>query len=291
MFCTNCGDPVVEGQAFCAKCGHPVGTSAAQGAQANASASTSPPATGPAPRSGAVPGRDLRVPILAGVAAVLAVLVVAVGIRAFLAGGSATDGGNEQVATQSKDEQGDTTHEDAPETSKTSEPTLEQRAASAYDTALDKADSYMAEEWYGQYPDSSITYTLMELSGDDLPELVLMAHYSNVGTHTSGGQRLLPLVYDEEANDVVAAQSDEYAIFWEPWTDLTYDANQHAIRAESRYFRGQETAWFREHVEGTSLVREEVGENDLVAGDFPHDFVDPGNRSLIDELRGGTAEG
>ena len=198
---------------------------------------------------------------------------------------TAEQSASEQEAASGREADGQEADEESAGQGTGNEEEAMDKVVDAYADVLANADSYFAEAWYGQHPDSDITYTLAEASGDDIPELFLAAHYSNVGSHTSGGIRFIPFTLDEESGMVVEATNDEYAVFAEPWVGINVAASGHSLVAESRYFRGMDSAYFRYVVDGASLMREEIPAEEYdAAGPLSAD-VPCGDHSLIDALR------
>lgn len=171
-----------------------------------------------------------------------------------------------------------------PEQPTPTKPTNQQLAAEAYAAVLQDADSYFAQPWFDQYPDSEVTYTLLNLTDDDLPELLLCAHYSNVGTHTSGGQRMIPFVYDPESGTAIEATSDEFSLFADPWNIMQYNAGMHCFELESRYRRGTNSEFYREYVSGTSLVREQISADEAQGGEIIGDGTPLSDRTTLNNM-------
>lgn len=277
-YCTKCGAKVNEGQRFCHACGAEL-----------------PQDVVPSDRPGAENARRVPLPLVAIVGALAGVAIVLVAVLCLRAPSelpAETTGGQsaseQEVVGQPASEQEvgeqEAGEESADQSSGSQESTMD-KVVDAYADVLANADSYFAEIWYGQHPDSDITYTLAEASGDDIPELFLAAHYSNVGSHTSGGIRYIPFTLDEESGTVVEATNDEYAVFAEPWVGINVAASGHSLVAESRYFRGMDSAYFRYIVDGASLMREEIPAEEYDAAGPLSANTPCGDHSLIDALR------
>lgn len=283
MYCGNCGKPIQGNERFCASCGAPV----VQATPSQAAEPVRPDAVvaEASPIKSRTSGRTIAI-----VAAALGVFaVVCLGAFALLLRSAPdaevppSDQPAKQVEVTVPSEGGAiaTEGEPAPEAE---EPSVYEQAADAYAAALDQADSYFSDEWFGQYPDSGVTYSIMNLTDDDVPELVLAAHYSNVGSHASGGQRWRPIVFDPDAQTTTPASEDEFSLFTDPLAVFSYDASRHAVGAELRSIAAS-TEYYAEYVEGTTLVRTELAPEAAIWGDFPYGFVDVSDRTLLDELR------
>lgn len=267
-YCTVCGAKVNEGQRFCHACGAEL-----------------PQDVVPSDRPGAENARRVPLPLVAIVGALAGVAIVLVAVLCLRAPSElpAETTGGQSASEQEVGEQ-EAGEESADQSSGSQESAMD-KVVDAYADVLANADSYFAELWYGQHPDSDITYTLAEASGDDIPELFLAAHYSNVGSHTSGGIRYIPFTLDEESGTVVEATNDEYAVFAEPWVGINVAASGHSLVAESRYFRGMDSAYFRYIVDGASLMREEIPAEEYDAAGPLSANTPCGDHSLIDALR------
>lgn len=99
MFCDNCGSPLKEGQAYCPQCGYSVayGDVVPPQSQPQAPYATSPMHPYPQQQPYEPPRRqnDAMVPVLVGVCAVLAMMLVGLGL---VAGGVVTLGGDEAAS-------------------------------------------------------------------------------------------------------------------------------------------------------------------------------------------------
>lgn len=298
-FCPNCGEPFEEGHAFCSNCGNTLPVAPQGDSTMGRGAAPDPTLTTPMPGAGGVvpptavppqaaPASVRKLPVNPLVIAALAAVAVIVGIGGVVvlrsAGGSAQPAPKEAPADTAA---GDATKEDKGASDKAADPNA--AVYDAYEVVLDQADSYFADAWYDEHPDSVVTYTALELTGDDVPELLLSAHYSGVGSHLSGGTRYLPFVYDKGSGKAVLATSDEFELFTEPYLLLTYSEVEHAIIAELRSKAGASSTFYREHVDGTALVREEVTA-DAKGGDFPYESYATDDRTLIKTLRGSSTE-
>ena len=164
------------------------------------------------------------------------------------------------------------------------------RAANAYEAILANAGAYFAEPWYGQTPDADITYALVNLTDDDIPELLLSTHYSNVGSHTSGGYRMLVFTHDGTSDAAVQASSDEFELFNEPYALIDYDAANHALFEELRYAAGMNSLYYQVKVDDATLVREELDGAMPEESKSPFEFVPVSDQAPLDQLRGGSAQ-
>ena len=94
MFCTNCGNQMLDGSKFCTKCGAPMGALApevpAEGASAGGADAGDAPAHGGATQGAAAaagpspaPSKKKRTGLVVGIAAAVVVALAAVGIAVF----------------------------------------------------------------------------------------------------------------------------------------------------------------------------------------------------------------
>ena len=297
MFCSNCGKEISDGARFCGGCGAPVGAPSSV-----PQSSPTQPATPPQQQSTVV--RVLAIAAVVLSVAIVALLVVCVIKPKYGVESTSKEQSAQNEETTSKEQSAQSEAQAAPDESsdpkvakeeksdsEPAKPTVEQQAADAYDAVLNNADSYFAEAWFGQYPDSEFTYTLRNLSDDDLPELLLCAHYSNVGSHGSGGQRMIPFVYDAQSNTAVEATSDEFSLFAEPWSVMEYSADQHAFMLEMRYVNGMNSEFYKEYVRDASLVRDQISSEEAQGGETIEDWTSVNDHSLVDGLRGKAAGG
>ena len=282
MYCAHCGKPLDERSRFCPACGSPV---------VNDGATEVAPATQnegkPAERATSkTAGKPLALALVAGAAVGI---LAAVLLRSVLGGGGpvAKPAGEGADVTQS----GATEPEEPEAAPAKPRQSLEEQAATAYGIILDDASSYFADPWYDQLPDSDVTYTLMELTGDTVPELLLEAHYSNVGSHGSGGMRMIPFVYDAAVDSAYPATNSEFSLFAEPWVWVSYDPGHHELNVEARYTNGMDSTFYRVWIEGPELLREEVDKSEVPGDDFPYDSYDVGDRSLIEQVLGVAGAG
>ncbi|MBR3316906.1 MAG: zinc-ribbon domain-containing protein [Atopobiaceae bacterium] len=294
MFCSNCGKEISDGARFCGGCGAPVGVP---------SSVLQPSATQPAtpPRQQSTVIRVLAIVAVVLSVAIIALLAVfAIKMQPRVESTSMEqsvqveepavrdESSDSKVAKEDKD---DSKPAEFAERAEPAKPTVEQQAADAYDAVLNNAGSCFAEAWFDQYPDSEFTYTLRNLSDDDLPELLLCAHYSNVGSHKSGGLRMIPFVFDAQSNTAVEATSDEFSLFAEPWSVMEYSADQHAFMVELRYVSNMNSEFYKEYVRDTSLVRDQISSEEAQGGETIDDWTSVGDHSLVDKLRGKAAGG
>lgn len=278
MFCTNCGSPIPEGDRFCGNCGYPVedeGQTSSAVAPNTPVSSAVPAVEQPKKKKGA----------LVAIALVL-LLLAALGVGGwyFLSRGKpvSEQAQRQQDAPKKEGAEADRSEKPAEEASVT-------RVADAYEAVLADADSYFAEPWYDQTPDTDAMYTLVDLNDDDVPELLLATHYSNVGSHTSGGDRILTFTYDEKADAAVQVAGDGFELFAEPYSLISYDATNHALIEEMRYVDGTNSRFNQVTVEDAKLVRKEL------EGEVPEEdahsleYAPIGDRSLLEQLRSNEA--
>jgi len=270
-YCTHCGRELPEGSKFCTSCGAPIeqpGTQTALDEQ---------------------PVKDNKARHLTVVLSALAViLVAAIGFVLFVIvrAPSSAPANQETTASQTEDKQGDGTKSDAQDEA-TEEIDVYAKAADAYNTAIEEGDSSFGE-WYEQKPDGELRYFLADLTNDDIPELVLLKHYSNVGSHTSGGQRMIPLVYNAKNDSLSTATSSEFEMLLEPWVGYGRSADGHALICEMRYAKGTESEWYRVYVnDGGTLVRDKIEAQDLNTLQQLND-VEASDRSLVNAMRDGA---
>ncbi len=293
MKCKKCGKELKDDAAFCNACGEPV-------------SGTSTEAPNESGRTKHQFNRTRVVPFVASLLAVVAVGVIVIQLSRGSGAASSADAQSAAAEAQSATTEAQSTKEQESKAQgekgkkdegadKSSEveattPSTEQLAADAYEAVLNDASSYFAEEWYRQYPDSEISYTLVNLTDDDLPELLLSAHYSNVGSHTSGGTRMIPFVYDAASNKAVEAKSEEFSFFMEPYSIMNYSADDHAFLTEWRSTVGKPSEFYKQYVKGTSLVSEPISADQAQGGEIIQDWKALSDRAPINELRGGSAK-
>ena len=281
MYCAHCGNPLDEHDRFCPVCGSPVADDSVTEVTPVAQDEGKPAGR----TAGKVAGKPLVLALVAGAAVGI---LAAVLLRSVLGGDPVAEPAGESTnVTQSG-----AAEPEEPETAPAKpRQSLEEQAATAYGIILGDASSYFADPWYDQLPDSDVTYTLVELTGDTVPELLLEAHYSNGGSHGSGGMRMIPFVYDAAVDSAYPATNSEFSLFAEPWVWVSYDPGRHDLNVEARYTNGMESTFYRVWIEGSELLREEVEKSEVPGDSFPYDSYDVGDRSLIEQVLGVSVGG
>ena len=287
MYCTNCGSKVEDHDVLCRVCGASL--------RGDATSGTSRP--------------PVALMAITGVLAlVVAGLLIVWGSLDGRSNATPASPSLQATAQQQGAANKDATKKDAAKQDTAKQDTAKQEAeakkaqqaaaaarwnaiSDAYEQVLDNPSAYFAGEWYGSYPDGNYEYLLTDMTGDDVPELLVSTHYSNVGSHGSGGMRFVPFVYDEQGKTVTQAQEESFAIFVEPWVEYCISADQHALVSYQRS-RGQQTDYVdRVYVEDGVIKRTETDEEQTTP--MVELVTDTSDRSAINELRarGGEATG
>ncbi|MDO4796979.1 MAG: zinc ribbon domain-containing protein [Coriobacteriales bacterium] len=257
MYCTNCGSKADDHDVFCGVCGAPL--------QGNAASEPSNPSKPPV--------------VLIAIVGVLVLVVVGLVVWGASEGrfNATSAPPSAQMPEQATAQQQDATQTKQDEAKQDAAKKAQQEAeakktqqeaaaarwnaiADAYEQVLDDPSPYFAGEWFGSYPNGDYGYLLTDMTGDDVPELLVSTHYSNVGSHGSGGLRFVPFVYDEQSNTVTQAQEESFSIFLEPWVSYCISADQHALVCYQRS-RGQQVDYVdRVYVEDGVIKRTETDE-------------------------------
>ena len=298
-FCTNCKHELNENSAFCPNCGTPVNkdASAAQTqpnsqAQKGSTSASPSPANGQAPKGPGKLSPKVRLFLITGLAtAVVAGLIIALVVLPALRK-PAQSAGTVAAPQQSKPslvdkESSSKTQDSTKDKDKDKEKEKEKSGpdlaaiAKAYAAMLDDAPSYFSDEWFGQHPDGEYQYTLAEMSGDDVPELLLGVHYSNIGSHKSGGMRVIPFIYDVNAGAPREVKKKDYELFSQPWSVLGIAKDGHALISSYRE-NGTNNKYERITAEGTVLTNVDVPEDQAESTQL--EMVPVTDRSLLSKL-------
>lgn len=281
MYCDQCGAEVTEGASFCPNCGSKIG--------------------GGGPTGGGPGGRDPN--RLRGVLVVIvsALVVVAVGLTAILlvrsgqpqagtgtpAAAPAAEQATEQTATQTDEKKTDEKKQE--EKKQAEQKQAEQTGpnmgaiADAYAGVLDNLDPGM---FWDSPPDTAVEYRyfLIELTGDDVPELVVTA------TANPTDEYGVFYWYDPQAKQVV--RTNEEALRYYHLRDGWYvTPDRHALGFTGHY--GSHYYFQRIHIADAQLATDQSDETyDTGSSDFGEiTFLGVDDRSALEDLRKSTATG
>ncbi len=280
MYCDQCGAEVAEGASFCPNCGSKIAGGGSAG--------------------GGPGGRDPN--RLRGVLVVIvsALVVVAVGLTAILlvrsgqpqagtgtpAAAPAAEQTTEQTAKQTTEQKSD---KKADEKKQAEQKQAEQTGpnmgaiADAYAGVLDNLDPGM---FWDDPPNMAVEYRyfLIELTGDDVPELVVTA------TTNPTDEYGVFYWYDPQAKQVV--RTNEEALRYYHLRDGWYvTPDRHALGFTGYY--GSHYYFQRIHIADAQLATDQSDETyDTGSSDFGEiTFLGVDDRSALEDLRKSTATG
>ncbi len=289
MYCDQCGAEINEGASFCPSCGSKVGgfDSPAEGEPAGGALAGGAPVGG---EPGGGPNR--RRSVLIVVVSALVVVVVGLGVILLVLGSqpkAATETAPSTPAAEQKTDEKKTDEKKADEKKadekKQAEPAGPNMGAiaDAYARVLDNLEPGM---FWDSDPNMAVEYRyfLIELTGDDVPELVVTA------TTNPSDEYGVFYWYDPQAKEAVRTNEDalRYYHHRDYWC-VTPDG--HALGFSGNY--GSRYYYQRIHIADAQLATDQSDETfGTGSSDFGEiTFTGADDRSAIEDLRKSTATG